>query len=288
MYTNWLNYILRYPESLKTLQCNGNNYESEGKVYKVENDILSIVYPAELGGDDEKYNKLYIIFAPLYDLNERVMGKLLVGVDMVKGREQIVSFLGLKPGMRILEVSPSPGVFQKYLRNDIGENGELVALDLSMGMLRQCQKRNKKLNVHLIHGNAQFLPFADNSFDALYHFGGINLFNDPQKAIDEFIRVVKKDGIVSWGDEGFSVNYRNERKKKLMLRINPSFAKPRPVIPDSVYDVKENEVYDGLAYLVVARKRQENVLWIKQHLQLKDLQVKVYSLLNLHLLFFSL
>ena len=39
-----------------------------------------------------------------------------------------------------------------------------------------------------------------------------------------------------------------------MLKINPGFAKPRPVIPVSVYDVKENEVYDGLAYLVVARK----------------------------------
>lgn len=81
------------------------------------------------------------------------MGKLLVGVDMIKGKKEIVSFLGLKPGMRLLEVSPGPGVFQEYLRSNIGDNGELVALDLSMGMLRQCQKRNKRLNVHLIHGN---------------------------------------------------------------------------------------------------------------------------------------
>jgi len=255
MYPPWLNNILRDPENLKPLIINGTNYESEGQIYYLKNDILSIVYPTGLGGDDAKYNKIYNIFAPLYDLNERVMGKLLVGVDMKKGRREIVSFLGLKPGMRLLEVSPGPGVFQEYLRNDIGDNGELVALDLSLGMLRQCQKRNMKLSVHLIHGNAQFLPFADNSFDALYHFGGVNLFNDPQKAISEFIRVVKKDGIVSWGDEGFSDNYKNERRKKLMLKINPGFAKPRPLVPDSVYDVKENEVYDGLAYLVVARKR---------------------------------
>jgi hypothetical protein len=39
-----------------------------------------------------------------------------------------------------------------------------------------------------------------------------------------------------------------------MLKINPGFAKPRPIVPDSVYDVKENEVYDGLGYLVVAKK----------------------------------
>jgi ubiquinone/menaquinone biosynthesis C-methylase UbiE len=255
MYTDWLIDKLRCPETLNKLKYNGSNYESGAKVFKVKNDILSIVYPDDLGGDDAKYNKFYNLLAPLYDLNERVMGKLLVGVDMIKGRKQIISFLGLKPGMKILEVSPGPGVFQKFLRNDIGEEGELVALDLSMGMLRQCQKRNESLNVELIHGNAQFLPFADNSFDALYHFGGVNLFNDPQKAISEFIRVVRKDGIVSWGDEGFSENYRNERRKKLMVKINPGFAKPHPMIPDSVYDVKENEVYDGLGYLVVAKKR---------------------------------
>jgi len=254
MYTDWLIDRLRCPETLNMLEYNGSNYESGAKVFKVKNDILSIVYPDDLGGDDAKYNKFYNLLAPLYDLNERVMGKLLVGVDMIKGRQQIISFLGLKPGMKVLEVSPGPGVFQKFLRNDIGEKGELVALDLSMGMLLQCQKRNKSLNVQLIHGNAQFLPFADNSFDALYHFGGVNLFNDPQKAISEFIRVVRKDGIVSWGDEGFSDNYKHERRKKLMLKINPGFAKPRPIVPDSVYDVKENEVYDGLGYLVVAKK----------------------------------
>ena len=255
MYSTWLNDILRCPETLKALHSNGNSYKTDDNVYPVKNDILSVVFPKELGGDDAKFNKLYNFYAPLYDLNERVMGRLLVGVDMVKGREHIVSCLGLKPGMRILEVSPGPGVFQKFLKHDIGENGELVALDLSMGMLRQCQKRSKNLNVQLVHGNAQYLPFADNSFDALFHFGGVNLFNDPQKAISEFIRVVKKDGIVSWGDEGFSPNYKNERRKKIMLKVNPGFSKPRPVIPDLVYDVKENEVYDGLAYLVVAKKR---------------------------------
>jgi ubiquinone/menaquinone biosynthesis C-methylase UbiE len=255
MYSNFLNDILRCPETLKPLKNRGVLYESEQKVYQVRNNILSIVYPPELNGDDARYNKFYNLFAPLYDLNERVMGKLLTGVDMVKGRKQIVSFLGLKPGMRILEVSPGPGVFQKYLRNDIGKTGELVALDLSMGMLRQCQKNNEELNVQLIQGNAQFLPFADDSFDALYHFGGVNLFNDPEKAISEFVRVVKKDGIVSWGDEGFSENYRNEKRKKLMVKINPGFAKPHPGIPESVYDLKENQVYEGLAYLVVAKKR---------------------------------
>ena len=246
---------MRCPGNLTSLKLIGHSFESDGKLYNVKNDILSIVYPDDIDGDDAKYNRFYNLFAPLYDLNERVMGKLLTGVDMIKGRKQIISLLGLNPDMRILEVSPGPGVFQKGLRTEIGENGEFVALDLSMGMLRQCQKRNGSLNVQLIHGNALFLPFADDSFDALFHFGGVNLFNDPQKAISEFIRVVRKDGIVSWGDEGFSENYRDERRKKILLKINPGFGKPHPLIPDSVCNIKEYDVYEGLGYLIVARKK---------------------------------
>jgi ubiquinone/menaquinone biosynthesis C-methylase UbiE len=254
MYSKWLNDNLRSPDTLRPLKYYGNCYKSGEAIYKVSNGILSIVYPSKPGGNDEKYNRFYNILAPLYDLNERVFGKLFAGLDMIKGRKLIVSLLGLRPGMRLLEVSPGPGVFQKYLRDAIDETGELVALDLSMGMLQQCRKRNTKLNIELIHANAQYLPFADDSFDALFHFGGINLFNDPQKAISEFVRVVKKDGIVSWGDEGFSENYSNGKRKKLMLKINPGFIKPRPVIPDTVHDIRENEIYDGLAYLVIARK----------------------------------
>ena len=256
MYPNWLNEILISPETREKLTFVDNHYKcSNGKTYLYKNEILSIVFPENISGDDAKFNKFYNFFAPLYDLNERIMGKLLTGVDMVKGRKEIISKLGLKPGIRILEVSPGPGVFQKFLRHDIGNDGDLVALDLSMGMLIQCQKTNSKLNVHLVHGNAQYLPFADNSFDALFHFGGVNLFNDPGKAINEFIRVVKKAGIVSWGDEGFSADYKNERRKKIMMKINPGFSKPRPSIPNSVYDVIENEVYAGLGYLVTAKKK---------------------------------
>ena len=111
------------------------------------------------------------------------------------------------------------------------------------------------MGVVLIHGNAQYLPFADDSFDGLFHFGGINLFNDPEKAINEFVRVVKKDGIVSWGDEGFSKQYSNSFRRKVLGKINPGFLKPRHEIPETLYEIKEYEVYNGFAYLVTGKKK---------------------------------
>ena len=78
MYTEWLINRLRCPETLKTLKHEENCFRSDGKVYEIKNDILSIVFPDDLVGDDAKYNRIYNLFAPLYDLNERVMGKLVV------------------------------------------------------------------------------------------------------------------------------------------------------------------------------------------------------------------
>lgn len=256
MYPEWLYEILRCPETLELLACENNKCICpDGKEYPVLDGILSLVYPPDITGSDAKMNAFYNKIAPYYDFVERVLGKLLTGVDVVQGRKEIISLLGLKPGMRILEVSPGPGVFQPYLRKAVGDNGEIVSFDLSLPMLHVCRMKNESLNIYLIHGNAQYLPFADNSFDALFHFGGVNLFNDPRKAISEFVRVVKSYGIVSWGDEGFSKKYPDNFRKKILSKINPGYLKPKPPVPDSVYDVREYEVYAGLAYLVVCRKK---------------------------------
>lgn len=255
-YPDWLNAILKCPETGEPLTPSENAYiRADGKQYPIIDGILSIVYPESLSDQDAEMNRMYELMAPFYDFTERLLARLLTGVDVIKGRKDIVSKLQLQAGIRLLEVSPGPGVFQRLLRDAIGEKGELVALDLSLNMLRQCRRRNPDLNVHLIHANGQYLPFADDSFDALFHFGGVNLFNDPERAIQEFVRVVKKDGLVSWGDEGFSPNYPNNFRKQLLSRMNPGFLKPMPPIPSSVYQVQIHEVYEGHAYLVTARKK---------------------------------
>jgi hypothetical protein len=83
---------------------------------------------------------------------------------------------------------------------------------------------------------------------------GVNLFNDPGKAINEFIRVTKTDGIVSWGDEGFAEDYPNNLRRKILSRMNPGYIKTRQSVPAQVYDTKDYEVYNGLGYLVVGNK----------------------------------
>lgn len=252
---SWLKDILRSPETGEPLSWKGDSCsDGKGRTFRSIDGIVSFVDSSELSGQDARWNRFYNLFAPLYDLNERITGKLLVGVDMVAGRSEIVSRLNLKPGMRLLEISPGPGVFQRLLRKTVGADAEYAALDLSMAMLRQCKLKNNDLNIELIHADAQSLPLAENSFDAVFHFGGVNLFNDPRKALDEFIRVSKVDGIVSWGDEGFSANYPAGLRRKILSKMNPGFTKPRPPVPLTVCSAQEHEVYNGLGYLLVCRK----------------------------------
>jgi ubiquinone/menaquinone biosynthesis C-methylase UbiE len=66
-------------------------------------------------------------------------------------------------------------------------------LDISCGMLSACKKNAKKWKrpMELFQGNAEFLPFKSNSFDNVFHVGGINFFNNRHRGIMEMIRVAK-------------------------------------------------------------------------------------------------
>src|SRR3546814_8144504 len=57
-------------------------------------------------------------------------------------------------------------------------------------------------NLFFSVSDACHLPFEDRFFDAAFHFGGINLFDDVEGAIGEMNRVVKPGGRVVFGDEG--------------------------------------------------------------------------------------
>jgi ubiquinone/menaquinone biosynthesis C-methylase UbiE len=185
---------------------------------------------------------------------QRVLSPFMLGETAASAHRKVTAKIPLAPGSRLLEVSPGPGTFHRFLRERLGSEGRLVSLDLSFQMLLQCRKRGDPAAI-LVHGNGQHLPFRDGAFDGLFHFGGVNLFNDPNRALTEFVRVVRPGGTVSWGDEGFLSDYPDGLKKRMLTRMNPGYLKPRPPVPAGLRDVTTEAVYGGTAYLVVGRKR---------------------------------
>ena len=253
---SWLLELIRCPQTGERLVMQGSALlRPDGKSYPILDGIPRLVYPPAAVGDDARWQRFYDWFAPFYDFNERVLGGILAGVNMRQERTCIIEILGLRRGMRILEVSPGPGVYQSDIRASVGNDAEYAAIDLSMGMLTQCQKRNRHLNIALLQANGSNLPFADESFDALFHFGGVNLFGEPERALKEFVRVVRKGGIVSWGDEGFSSSFPDGWKKRVLIRMNPGYLKQRLPIPQGLLNPQITEVCNGLGHLVVGNRQ---------------------------------
>jgi ubiquinone/menaquinone biosynthesis C-methylase UbiE len=258
----WLD-TLQSPEDgaplVAALDAGGHSLRrANGDPVRANENIVRLVWPARAEGRDATWNRFYDRLAPFYDWNERLGGRLF-GVHALRERAAIVNRLGLQPGMRVLEVSPGPGVYQELLAQRIGPSGSLAELDLSIGMLRACARRARKsgLDPLLVQANAAYLPFADDSFDAVFHFGGVKLFSEPRRALAEFVRVARPGALVAWGDEGFGTGAPTGFRRRLLERVNPGFLEPMPPLPDGLDgDGPEavHEVMNGCAWLVVARK----------------------------------
>jgi ubiquinone/menaquinone biosynthesis C-methylase UbiE len=171
---------------------------ADGERYPVRHGMPDMRRPEDLTGANEKYNHLYEFIGGFYDDTQRVACAL---AGFVRDA-YVMSYLGLlevKPGDSVLETSVGTGLNFKYLPRGVS----LTGIDLSPEMLINCQTnlRRWQLSADLFLGNAESLPFADSSFDVVFHVGGINFFNDRAKAIREMIRVARPGSRILIADE---------------------------------------------------------------------------------------
>ena len=166
----------------------------------------------------------------------------------------MVSRLELEPGQRVLEVSVGTGSNLPLMAECVGSDGTLVGLDISVGMLRQCEKKaqRRRLSTDLIEGEAAHLPFADDAFDAALQFGGINEFGDKQRAIEEMMRVAKPGAKIVIGDEGLNPDKPTSLRNRLLSRLSPLYEHkpPTDLLPPEAKDVHMVWFRAGRCYLI--------------------------------------
>jgi ubiquinone/menaquinone biosynthesis C-methylase UbiE len=168
--------------------------------------------------------------------------------------------LEVKPGDAVLETSVGTGLNYKYLPRDV----KLSGLDLSPEMLANCQRNLRRwdLDADLYLGNAESLPFADESFDVVFHVGGINFFNDRAKAIREMIRVAKPGNLLLISDE-------TEKHVKGVYEKQPGglfknrkepVSPPIDLIPPEMTEVHLEVLRGGDTYALTFRKPAAHAL----------------------------
>jgi ubiquinone/menaquinone biosynthesis C-methylase UbiE len=172
--------------------------------------------------------------------------------DAVSFRECIVDRLLLKPGYKVLITGCGLGDDVDVILKKIGQEGVLCAQDLSKSMVLHAAENRFANNLYYSVSNAENLPYEDNYFDAIFHFGGINLFGSIKKAIAEMERVVKVGGRVVFGDEGVAPWLKNIEYGKVVINNNTLWAASPPMdyLPSNAKDVRLEWVLGNCFYLI--------------------------------------
>jgi SAM-dependent methyltransferase len=161
-------------------------------------------------------------------------------------RSRIISRLALKPGQTVLITGAGAGNDLPHLARAMGNSGVIYAQDIALEMLiagidrfgRDVEKAG--IPVHFSASDATNLPFPDASFDAVYHFGGINLFPDVKAGIMEMNRVARSGGKVVFCDEGLAPWLKATEYGRMLMSNNALYAMdiPLSLLPENARDVK--------------------------------------------------
>lgn len=226
-----------------------------GERFPVRKGIPVFLEPEKLTGSNQKYNRLYEAIGGFYDDVQKVVCALR-GVSPSQYFLSYLRLLEVKPGDSVLETSVGTGLNFKYLPR----GAKLFGLDLSAEMLANCQAnlRRWEMDADLFLGNAEDLPFANDSFDVVFHVGGINFFNDRAKAIREMIRVAKPGTRILIADETeLHVKDTYERipvTRGYFKNRQEAVTAPVDLVPSEMQDVHLEVLRDGQFYALTFRK----------------------------------
>jgi demethylmenaquinone methyltransferase/2-methoxy-6-polyprenyl-1,4-benzoquinol methylase len=107
-------------------------------------------------------------------------------------RRQALLRAGVRPGMRVLDVAVGTGLVAREALAAVGEAGLVVGLDPASGMLREARAA---LQIPLVQGEGERLPFADRQFDFLSMGYALRHVSDLGRLFCEFRRVLRPDGV---------------------------------------------------------------------------------------------
>ncbi|MFN3631109.1 MAG: class I SAM-dependent methyltransferase [Casimicrobiaceae bacterium] len=107
-----------------------------------------------------------------------------------------VGLLLLRPGEQVLDLASGTGDLIRLIADQVGPNGRVLHTDINAAMLSEGRRRliDHGVLTPAIQCNAERLPFADRSFDAVSMAFGLRNVTDKDAALAEIYRVLKPGG----------------------------------------------------------------------------------------------
>ncbi|MBH23188.1 MAG: SAM-dependent methyltransferase [Myxococcales bacterium] len=170
--------------------------------------------------------------------------------------------------VRVLEVGIGGGANLPMLQEQLppGLEVEFWGMDLSQGMLRQCQKRVERdgpRRTRLVLGDAHALPFATGAFDRVFHVGALGSFRDPGLALREMARVARPGTPIVAVDEQLDPARSHKLHHKLTFRLLTFYDDtphcPSEELPEGATEVSEEQIsrfYYCLSFTMPSERAQ--------------------------------
>ncbi len=158
---------------------------------------MKIIKPySAQGSKKEQVAEMFNSISKQYDFLNRVLS---IGID-VNWRNKTVRQIKDSGAKKILDVATGTADLAISLGKKI-PNSKITGIDISSGMLEVGNEKIKRKkvsnNVKLILGDGEYLPFKDNSFDAVTVAFGVRNFENLEGGLMEMERVLKPGGILA-------------------------------------------------------------------------------------------
>src|SRR4029079_2005233 len=118
-------------------------------------------------------------------------------------RERLLEVLAPSAGERILEVGCGTGYYALHVARDLVPAGSLEIVDTQPQVLDEAirgAREQRLVNVAATLGDARYLPYDTDEFDAAYLVAALGDAQDPDTAMGELARVVRPRGRVVVGE----------------------------------------------------------------------------------------
>lgn len=220
--------------------------------------------PNFIANDDEEIKKLQEMY-PVGTIVERYQNFLewlqqTFRVTSIELRNQIYGQLSIPVGAKVLFTGVGTGEDVIYFvevlnRRDLRIHFQDASKEMVLYSAVTLKERGIKYEECNV-SNASQLPYLDNTFDYVLHFGGINWFGDKKSAIQEMVRVSKEEGKVVFGDEGVAPWLRNTEYGRMMINNNTLWKAEPPLdlMPFNINDFKLKYILENCFYVIECTK----------------------------------
>jgi SAM-dependent methyltransferase len=119
--------------------------------------------------------------------------------------DALVEYARPATGMQVLDLASGTGEPAITLASRVGAHGQVIALDLSAGLLAIAAERARARGLNNFttrQADAHRLPFPDHRFDLATSRFGVMFFRDPVLALEQLRRVLRPGAracVLAWG-----------------------------------------------------------------------------------------